>query len=94
MVVKLDLTQASSAHIRNHVLFVVSEISGIDPDSLSGGMLIDEDIVPDSIDRITLLTALEDELGQSVSEQEVQRLNTLEDLVQLYLEKLGHPKTG
>ncbi len=78
---KLNVKIATSKDIRRHIFGVVSEVSGLAVDELDTGMSIAEDIAPNSIDRITLFMALEDEFGESIPESEVRDINTLGELL-------------
>ncbi len=78
---KFDIKAATSKDIRQHAFGVVSEVSGLAVDELDAGMSIAEDIAPNSIDRITLFMALEDEFGESIPESEVRDITTLAELL-------------
>lgn len=78
---KINLKTATSREIHEHVFNVISEVTGISVDELDRGMGIAEDIAPNSIDRITLFMALEDEFGESIPESEVRDIETLGELL-------------
>ena len=67
--------------IRQKVISVVSEVSAIDVSKLDMGLSIREDIAPTSLDRVTLFMALEDEFSRSIAEDELEDINTLQDLI-------------
>jgi acyl carrier protein len=67
--------------IRQKVYSVVYEVSGIETSKLNTNLSINDDIAPVSLDRVTLYMALEDEFSTSVSEEELQDIETLGDLV-------------
>lgn len=69
------------AEIRQKVLSVVYEISGIEISELNMDMSISDDIAPSSLDRVTLFMALEDEFSHSIAEEELQDIQTLQDLI-------------
>lgn len=78
---KFNVKKATSNDIRQHAFSVVSEVCGISIDELDTGMSISDDIAPNSIDRITLFMALEDEFGESIPESEVRDIGTLQELL-------------
>lgn len=90
---KMNLARASSKQVREHIYLVISEVSGIEIEDLSTGMSIVEDIAPNSIDRITLFMALEDEFGESIPEEEVRDLETLQELIDYVEQKISALKT-
>ena len=89
----MNLARASSKQVREHIYLVISEVSGIEIEDLSTGMSIVEDIAPNSIDRITLFMALEDEFGESIPEEEVRDLETLQELIDYVEQKISALKT-
>ena len=85
---KLNLVTATTKQIREHIYSVISEVSGIDVEDLSTNLLIVDDIAPNSIDRITLFMALEDEFGESIPEDEVKDLHSLGELIEYVEQKI------
>ena len=79
---KFDPQTASARDIRERIKTVLAEVSGLEPHDIDVNMAIADDIAPNSIDRITLFMALEDEFGQSIPEQEVRHINTVEELIE------------
>jgi acyl carrier protein len=79
---KFDIANANQKQVRKHIYQVISEVSGIDIENLSLNMLIEDDIAPNSIDRITLFMALEDEFSESIPEEEVRGFHTLGELIE------------
>ncbi len=71
----------SSEQIRQKVISVVSEVSAINVSELGMSLSIREDIAPTSLDRVTLFMALEDEFSRSIAEDELEDINTLQDLI-------------
>lgn len=67
--------------VRQKVISVVSEVSAIDISKLSMDLSIRDDIAPSSLDRLTLFMALEDEFSRSIAEDELEDINTLQDLI-------------
>ena len=72
---------AAVRETHQRIFGVISEVTGIAADELDSGMSIAEDIAPNSIDRITLFMALEDEFGESIPESEVSDIQTLGELL-------------
>ena len=71
----------SPEEVRQKVISVVSEVSAIDISKLSMDLSISDDIAPSSLDRVTLFMALEDEFSRSIAEDELEDINTLQDLI-------------
>ena len=71
----------TSKEIRQKIYSVVSEVSGIEISELNTSHSISDDIAPSSLDRVTLFMALEDEFSTSVAEDELEGIDTLEDLI-------------
>ncbi|MCB1740048.1 MAG: acyl carrier protein [Gammaproteobacteria bacterium] len=63
------------------VLDVVTEVLSLEerPNDL-GARLVD-DLEADSLDRFSLLIAIEDEFGGSITEEEAEHLQSLQDIV-------------
>src|SRR5690606_30849016 len=72
---------ATDREIQQRALKVVAEVSGLDQEKLDPELSIAEDIAPNSIDRITLFMALEDEFGESIPESDVRDIATLGQLL-------------
>jgi len=77
----MNSTSYTAAEIRQKVLSVVFEVSGIEIADLDMGMSISDDIAPTSLDRVTLFMALEDEFSGTIAEEELQDVHTLQDLI-------------
>jgi acyl carrier protein len=71
----------TAEEIRQKVYSVVFEVSGIETSKLNASLLINDDIAPVSLDRVSLFMALEDEFSTTVEEEELQDIETLGDLV-------------
>ena len=60
---------------------VVATHLGIDADQLAGPISLSDDLAVDSLDRLELVIALEDELGIRVPEDSIDTMRTYADLV-------------
>ncbi len=76
----------TSEEIRQKVYSVVAEVAGVEASKLDIDLSINDDIAPNSLDRVTLFMALEDEFSTSVAEDELQGIETLGDLI-LFVER-------
>jgi len=85
----MNSSSLTTAEIRQKVLSVVFEVSGIEISDLNMEMLISEDIAPTSLDRVTLFMTLEDEFSSSIAEEELQDIQTLQDLIDFVERKAG-----
>lgn len=85
----MNQTLYSSEQIRQKVVSVVSELSAIDVEKLSMDLSIRDDIAPSSLDRVTLFMALEDEFSRSIAEDELEDIDTLQDLISFVERKAG-----
>ena len=71
----------TSKDILQKIYTVVFEVSGIETSQLNAELSINEEIAPSSLDRLTLLMALEDEFSGSIAEEELKDILTLGDLI-------------
>ena len=71
----------TSAEINQKVFSVVSLLSGIEISKLHMNLSINDDIAINSLDRVSLLMALEDEFSKSIAEDELQGIENLQDLI-------------
>ena len=79
--------QLTPEEIRQKILTVVFEVTGVETSELKPELSINDDLVPSSLDRVTLLMALEDEFSRSIPEDELKDIETLGDLVSFVQEK-------
>ncbi len=86
---KIDIKTATFKEIKRSIYEVISEVSGLSVSDLDVDMSIADDIAPNSIDRITLFMALEDEFGESIPESEAKDIHTLEQLVKFVEHRAG-----
>jgi len=79
---------ASSQNLNFRVLSVLADVTGLNQDKLRLDMSLMDDLVPDSVDRVTLFMALEDEFGQSIPEDKIGPIKSIEDLVNFIGDRL------
>jgi acyl carrier protein len=84
--INTSLNDASSQNLKYRVLSVIADVTGLKQDKLHLDMSLMDDLVADSVDRVTLFMALEDEFGQSIPEDEIGPIKSIEDLVNF----IGH----
>ncbi len=77
----MNQTTYTPEELQQKVYSVVYEVSGIETSKLDNSLSISGDIAPNSLDRVTLFLALEDEFSTSVAEEKVQDIETLGDLI-------------
>ena len=77
---------------RNEIFGKVVEVSadvlGINPDTMTEATTFDE-IDADSLDRLQLVTALEDEFGIEFAEERLQDINSVSDAIDAIEASLG-----
>ena len=84
--INTSLNDASSQNLKYRVLSVIADVTGLKQDKLHLDMSLMDDLVADSVDRVTFFMALEDEFGQSIPEDEIGPIKSIEDLVNF----IGH----
>jgi len=67
--------------IRERVASTIRDVLKVDPDSLGSDQRIREDLGSDSLDSVTLVMALEDEFGGSITDNDAKALATVGDVV-------------
>jgi len=77
----MNQPRITSEEIRQKIYSVVAEVAGIETSKLDSDLSINDDIARNSLDRVTLFMALEDEFSTSVAEDELQGIETLGDLL-------------
>lgn len=77
----MNQPRITSEEIRRKIYSVVAEVAGIETSKLDSDLSINDDIARNSLDRVTLFMALEDEFSTSVAEDELQGIETLGDLI-------------
>jgi len=75
-------------NVEARVYSVVRETLAIDAESLDPDAALEEDLGVDSLDLVSLIMALEDEFGGSISEDEARKLKTLRDVVSYISDRL------
>ncbi len=67
---------------------IVDELD-VDPDSVKPGARFQEDLGADSLDLVELTMKLEDEFGIKVPDEDVEKLTTVQSVVDYIYEKLN-----
>ncbi len=75
--------------VETRVLSVVTEVLAIEGDAPALDSSLIEDLGADSLDLLSLFMALEDEFGDTISEEETEGLATLRDIVECISGRLG-----
>jgi acyl carrier protein len=76
--------------IARQVRDVIQEVLRVEPEKICPSTRIREDLGADSLDMVTLLMALEDAFGRSISDDEAQELVSVDDVV-AFTARLGTP---
>ncbi len=80
--------------ISDRVRGVAAEVLAIDPAEVREDVAIRDQLAADSLDRLSLFMALEDEFGATIPEQDIESLRTLGDVVDYIVERrdaINHP---
>lgn len=72
--------------ILDKIKAIVKDILGIEPDRVELTSRLTEDFEADSLDKIEIVMAIEDEFGITVEDEDVRQINTIQDAVS-YIEK-------
>jgi acyl carrier protein len=70
-----------AAGIRERVESTIVDVLKVDSESLGSEQRIREDLGADSLDSVTLVMALEDEFGGSITDDDAKSLSTVGDVV-------------
>ena len=83
------VSSKEQSNVEARVLSVAQEVLAIDgePPALDSSLI--EDLGSDSLDLLSLFMALEDEFGDTISEEDTDGLDTLRDIVDCISGRLG-----
>lgn len=83
------VSSKEQSSVEARVLSVAQEVLAIDgePPALDSSLI--EDLGADSLDLLSLFMALEDEFGDTISEEDTDGLDTLRDIVDCISGRLG-----
>jgi acyl carrier protein len=83
------VSSKDQSSVEARVLSVAQEVLAIDgePPALDSSLI--EDLGADSLDLLSLFMALEDEFGDTISEEDTDGLDTLRDIVNCISGRLG-----
>ncbi|HAA85932.1 MAG TPA: acyl carrier protein [Kosmotogaceae bacterium] len=79
----------TSDEVFERVKIIVAEKLGIEEDEISLSSELVEDLGADSLDLVDLVMAFEDEFGTKVEDEEIESINTVEDIVKYIKKKTG-----
>ncbi len=85
----METEQLSDKDLYEKVKGVVVEVLKPNEQDLKPESLFIEDLGADSLDRVTMLMALEDAFGQEISDGEAERLVSIEETVRFIREKMA-----
>ena len=75
--------------LEKRVLTVVCEVLALDADQPTLDSSISEDLGADSLDKLSLFMALEDEFGGRIRHEDAERISTLLEVVQYVREQMS-----
>lgn len=79
----------TSDEVFERVKIIVAEKLGVEEDEISLSSELVEDLGADSLDLVDLVMAFEDEFGTKVEDEEIESINTVEDIVKYIKKKMG-----
>lgn len=82
--------QRDQQTIEQRVIEIVCNQTNSTPDDVTSDTKILQDLIADSLDMVELVMEFEDEFDISISDEEVARLITIEDIVKLIESKGRH----
>ena len=74
--------------IESQVLDVIVEVLSLDERPTDSSLDLAADLEADSLDRFSLLIAIEDEFGGSIEEDEAEALSTIDDIINCIEQKM------
>lgn len=78
--------------VQRRVLAITSEVLAVD-EPLDPKMNLREDLEADSLSLIMLFMALEDEFAGTISQEEVDKINTLDDIIDYINGRIAEAQT-
>lgn len=83
----MDKTAQNHQRVAKRVVTILNEEWGIDKDKISGGSYFLRDFGADSLDIIELVMALEEDFDIEISDQEWEKITTVNSAVELIVDK-------
>jgi len=82
----------NSFNIKQKVIDIITEVCMVNTAAITDEADLQEDLGIDSVDIVSLILALEDEFGGTISNEEVENLKTVEDVIAHIELKLSEAK--
>ena len=79
------------AEIYNRIVGILVKSFELDPNDIRPESRLFEDLDLDSIDGVTIVVRLEAQLHVSISDEEIQKMATVGDIVEALADRLGAP---
>ncbi|NLE00327.1 MAG: acyl carrier protein [Fibrobacter sp.] len=80
---------STESDVVSKVRFIISEILKVNTVAISSNSRIREDLGADSLDKLTIVMALEDEFGSSISDEEASKLKTVAAIEQFIQKRIN-----
>lgn len=84
----------TDSEIREKVQEIVCDKLGVKPEEVTEGASIVNDLNADSLDRVDLMMALEEEFKMEIPEEEAEQIATIGDAIRYIAGKLGTTEEG
>ncbi len=74
--------------VQERVVAIVTEILGVPHEEVTGDCSFTDDLGADSLDTVELIMALEEEFGFEISDEEAERMVTVQEVIDYLNERL------
>lgn len=82
----------SHPEIAKQVSDVIVEVLRVEPSAITPSTKIRDDLGADSLDVVSLLMALEEAFGKSITDEQAKTLETVENVIEFAANNLSSPK--
>jgi acyl carrier protein len=74
--------------VQERVVTIVAEVLGVKQEDIDGDCSFADDLGADSLDTVELIMALEEEFGCEISDEEAERMATVQQVIDYLIERL------
>jgi len=73
----------------NRAIDIIADVLAVDKDKVSPEAQFEENLSADSLDYATMISAFEEEFGIKISDEELQNIKSVSEVLHILSEKLG-----